>query len=362
MIVPVILAGGIGARLWPLSRQDLPKQFAKLVTTQTLFQDTLTRVSSLPNIAAPIIICNQIHVELVLQQLDELRITEAHLILEPIGRNTAPAIAIAAMLALHLFASPKLLVLPADHAIADTKSLCEAIFEAKQYAAAEYLVCFGIKPTRPETNYGYIKIGRHLEGDYDGNGFLVDKFVEKPNQELAAQYLQSHQYYWNSGIFMFGAKYYLEELQKFAHDIFIVCQKIFEHSQIDTNEDGSSHGSRTVLHLKANEFAVCRSESIDYAIMEHTNKAVVVPLDADWSDIGSWLALWERGAKDVDGNVVIGNAVTKDCAGSYVHATKRKVIAVGVENYIVVETADAVLIVPKERCQEMRSIIEEYSQ
>jgi len=381
MIIPVILAGGIGTRLWPLSRRECPKQFAKLFGDRTLFQDTLIRINSLydHDMVAPIVICGYEHRDMVLQQLAELNITNAYLILEPVGRSTAPAVAVAAMLVLRLFADASLLVLPADHAIASVDQLHDAILIAEQYALADYLVCFGVKPTTPATGYGYIKIGEpvELEGlvdsvssvttdmgsaDYvanfaSGNGFLVDHFVEKPNQEVALGYLQSQQYYWNGGMFMLRAQSYLDELRFFAGDIFNACQNVVA-SMVDESDVSGITGNH-VFRLGIEEFAACRSDSIDYAIMEHTKKAVVVPLVAGWNDVGSWLSLWEHGAKDVAENVTIGDVVAKDSVGSYIHATNRKIVVLGVENYVVVETKDTVLIVPKDRCQEIKGIVEQ---
>lgn len=364
MIVPVILAGGIGTRLWPLSRRERPKQFAKLMGSHTLFQDTISRVNSLTSrVTAPIIVCSDQHADLVLQQLHELQITDAHLILEPMGRNTAPAITVAALHAMKNFDDPILLVLPADHAIASVQHLHNAIITAQQYALDDYLMCFGVKPTRPETGYGYIKVGDKLS---DNGGFRIERFVEKPNQQLAIEYLRSQQYYWNSGMFMFRAKHYLMEAQHFAGDIFASCQRVVEHAQLisktvyanDSGNNNNNSATHHILSLDPAKFAACRSDSIDYAVMERTLHAGVVLLNAGWSDVGSWLSLWECGIKDEAENVVNGDVVVKDSVGSYVHATSRKVVAIGMENCIIVETPDAVLVIAKDKHQEIKGIAE----
>jgi mannose-1-phosphate guanylyltransferase len=384
MLIPVILAGGVGTRLWPLSRRECPKQFVKLLDSEhTLFQETLLRIYAAPTLqaAAPIVVCNADHLNLVRQQLAEIKINQAKIILEPLGRNTAPAVAVAALLAQQLAllqpehgADATLLVLAADHAIADEQHLHEALALAERCAADDYLVCFGVKPTRPETGYGYMKVGTELDktsavaGDacaaanisgsntHSLRGFSVECFVEKPDRVRAAAYLQAGNYYWNSGMFMFRAAHYLQELQAHAGDIFAACSGVFERSPI---EDG-------ILKLESAGFAACRSDSIDYAVMERTQRAAMVTLDAGWSDVGSWFALWEAGVKDVAGNVVAGtgagNTVLKECSGSYIHTTgKRKVIVVGTTDYIVVDTETVLLVLPKERHQEVKQIAEELS-
>lgn len=352
MIIPVILAGGSGTRLWPLSTKSLPKQFSKLLGNETMLQMTLSRLQGIPDLAPPIIITNKNHQHLVEEQL--INFKDKQIILEPIGKNTAPAIAIAA---LHICkgvlhtpccnkSEPILLVLPADSAIADITAFHEAVLNAKNLATKRNLVCFGVVPNRPETGYGYIKFAK----DYK-----IEKFVEKPDLELAKKYLAAGNYYWNSGMFMFHAKLYLEELAEFAPDILASCQDTIANSEFSNN----------LLELHPEKFGLCRSESIDYAVMEKTNNGMVVPLDAGWSDIGSWRALWEYQSQNCDAsvanvqnNIFVGNVLTDEVTNSYIHADKRKVVVIGLDNCVVVETGDTVLVMNKDKHQDLKKIME----
>ncbi|MEI8054777.1 MAG: mannose-1-phosphate guanylyltransferase/mannose-6-phosphate isomerase [bacterium] len=336
-IVPVILAGGFGTRLWPLSRKQNPKQFSYLFGEQTLFQQTLNRISDLQGTADQVVICNSSHYGLVIDQLRSIGVSKAQVILEPIGKNTAPAVAIAAFKLLAQGSDPLLLVLPSDHAIASVSKFHESVAIAKKYAEQNFLVCFGVIPSRPETGYGYIEFGELLN---NGDAYKISKFTEKPNIELANQYVASDKYYWNSGMFMFRASVYLQELKRNALDIYQVCEDI------------------DAFEIDSEKFSTCRSDSIDYAVMEKTKNAVAVPLDIGWSDLGSWQALWEFCEKDDNGNVVIGNVDTKNMRNSYVHATKRKVVALGVADCIIVETSDAVLVVSKDYCQDVKLVMD----
>jgi mannose-1-phosphate guanylyltransferase/mannose-6-phosphate isomerase len=347
MLIPVILAGGSGTRLWPLSRNECPKQFLNLCGDKTLFQQTLERIRTLPHIGAPIIVCNQGHKHLVLEQLQAIGITDAQLILEPCGRNTAPAAALAALSALKVHADATLLILPSDHVIAEEAKLHQAIDTARQCAANNYLTCFGITPTHPETGYGYIKKGPNLKDNLAG-GFCIERFVEKPSLDVAKEYLQSKQYFWNSGMFMFRAAQYLQELKKFALDIFASAQDVAEHSLTQDN----------ITLLPEELFAACPSKSIDYAVMEHTKHAAVIMLDAGWSDLGSWHALWEASAKDENNNVLLGDIFTDDTKQSYIHATtKRRIVTLGIKDCIIVETQDAILIADKAHCAKISNIL-----
>ena len=351
MIIPVVLAGGVGSRLWPVSRQLYPKQFASLAaakskksvdgaTPETLFQATLTRIRGVADLGAPMVICNEEHRFLSAQQLLEIGEKRGTILLEPIGRNTAPAVALAA-----LVAAPDdvLLVLPADHAIPNHKALCTVIENGAVMARAGKLVTFGIVPTAPETGYGYIQRGGKVE-----TGFDVQRFVEKPALETAKNYLASGDYYWNSGMFMFTARQFLTELALHAPDILEVCKAAV--AQIEPDIDFR----RVPLEL----FSTCRAESIDYAVMEKTRAAVVLPLDAQWNDLGAWDALWETSAQDAEGNVLTGDVLCEGVSNSYIHSHSRLIAAVGLDNAIIVETADAVLIADRNRVQDVKRIVQ----
>lgn len=348
-VVPIILAGGFGTRLWPISRKQHPKQFVRLIGKQTLFQQTLNRIPNLLD-TKPIIICNDKHYNLVTDQLQSIGIDKVQLILEPIGKNTAPAVAIAALRLLAQGLDHIMLILPADHIIADVPKFHDGISVAKKYAEKNLLVCFGIIPNFPETGYGYIEFGKKLENN---NAYNISKFVEKPNLELAKQYIDSGKYYWNSGMFMFRASVYLKELKRNAPDIYKVCKEI-----VDANKKSSKASNDKVFKIAAEKFSICPSDSIDYAIMENSKNAVVVPLDIDWSDLGSWQALWEYGKKDSADNVIVGDVIIKNMENSYVHATERKVVALGITDCVIVETHDVVLVVSKKHCQAIKSIID----
>ncbi|MDO8271386.1 MAG: mannose-1-phosphate guanylyltransferase/mannose-6-phosphate isomerase [Gammaproteobacteria bacterium] len=363
MIVPVVLAGGVGTRLWPVSRQLYPKQFTALssslrtsslrqsgtlsndVSDDTLFQTTLTRLVGLPGLAAPIVVCNEDHRFLTAQQLQALGIKGAHIVLEPVGRNTAPAVAVAALQALRDSPDAILLVLPADHAIRNTVVLRQVIEHGAELAAAGRLVTFGIVPAAPETGYGYILRGEPRSE----TAFAVQRFVEKPDLATAQAYLESGQYYWNSGMFMFTASRFLEELQLHAPDILSACEAAFCAIQPDVD----------FMRLPKVEFSACRSDSIDYAVMEKTNDAVVVPLDAQWNDLGAWNALWETSSKDAAQNVLAGDVFCEDVKGSYIRAHSRLVAAVGIENAVIIETADAVLVSALDRVQDVKRIVQQ---
>lgn len=352
MIIPVVLAGGVGSRLWPVSRQLYPKQFASLTTGRaqsaadsTLFQATLLRLASLGNRGAPMVICNEDHRFLTAQQLRDIGIEQATILLEPIGRNTAPAVALAALLA---DADDILLVLPADHAIQDSDALCQAIARGAQLAAQGRLVTFGIVPATAETGYGYILRGSTV-GAEAADGCAVQRFVEKPDLATAQAYLASGDYYWNSGMFMFKAGRYLEELAQHAPDILASCRTAVAGIEDDVDF------KRVPLPL----FSACRSESIDYAVMEKTRDAVVVPLDARWNDLGAWNALWETSEKDSAGNVLTGDVLCADVTDSYIHSHSRLVAAVGLDNAVIVETADAVLVASRDRVQDVKRIVQQ---
>ena len=343
VITPVIMSGGSGTRLWPLSRKLFPKQFLSLTDKQSMLQDTLSRLNDI-ECDTPIVICNEEHRFIVAEQLRELHVNDSDIILEPIGRNTAPAIAIAALQSLLHGKDSLLLVLAADHVIEDNSAFFQAISKAEHMANQGKLVTFGIVPDAPETGFGYIKRGGQISTD----GYEVDSFVEKPNLETAESYLLSGDYLWNSGMFMFKASRYLEELKKFHPDIYNICEQSFK--SIDNGVD--------YLRLSAEIFSKCPSESIDYAVMEKTKDAAVVPLDANWNDIGSWSALWDINNKDDEGNVLVGDVIVHDVNDSYFHASSKLVTAIGVDNLVIVETPDAVLVSSKDRVQDVKSIVE----
>lgn len=343
MIVPVILSGGSGSRLWPLSRELYPKQFLPLVDGQTLLQNTILRVAAVPGIAPPIVVCNEAHRFLVAEQLRVIDSPPAAVLLEPVGRNTAPATAAAALHALAQGGSdPLLLVLPADHIIVDAGGFRQAVERVARYAEAGRLITFGIVPEAPETGYGYIKTGAA-----EGEVYRVERFVEKPDAVTAQTYVASGAYYWNSGMFMFRASRFLEELERFAPAIASACRQAHQTAGADLD----------FLRLDKTAFAACPSDSIDYAVMEKTHNAVVMPVDVGWSDVGAWSALWSVADRDEHGNKMSGDVLAVDTRGSYVRAESRLVATLGIDNLVVVETADAVLVAHKDRVQEVKTLV-----
>lgn len=345
MIVPVILSGGSGTRLWPLSREAYPKQFLPLVDQNTMLQNTALRIAGLADVAAPLVVCNQEHRFMVAEQLRAIGIQPATAILEPVGRNTAPAVAVAALHAQCDGADPTLLILPADHVIADVEGFRTAVRQVATHAEAGRLITFGIVPTAPETGYGYIKAGAPLD---DSGVCAVERFVEKPDADTAQTYLRSGAYSWNSGMFMFRASAFLAELERLAPTMLAACQQALATGRAD----------RDFLWLDSAAFAACPKDSIDYAVMEKTDHAVVLPLEVGWNDVGSWSALWEVGERNGDGNIARGDVIEVDTRDSYVDATSRLVATVGVEHLVVVETADAVLVATKDRVQDVKTVVD----
>lgn len=345
MFLPVILAGGSGTRLWPLSRQLNPKQFLPLVDRDlTMLQATIKRLDGLEH-GTPRLICNENHRFLAAEQLRQLGLEDANIILESVGRNTAPAIALAALQALAEQSDPIMLVLAADHLIQDVEAFHQSITAALFLAESGKLVTFAITPTHPETGYGYLQRGAAVgEG-----GFEVSRFVEKPDLNTAESYLSQGGYFWNSGMFMFRASRYIQELERFQPKIVSVCRDALANGQQDM------HFTRVDSAI----FATSPDDSIDYAVMEKTSDAVMVPLNAGWSDIGSWAALWDAGEKNANGNLFKGDVVSEKTFGSYVHATHRLVTTVGVKDLVVVETKDAVLVAHKDQVQEVKKIVDQ---
>ncbi|MGY8784507.1 MAG: mannose-1-phosphate guanylyltransferase/mannose-6-phosphate isomerase [Pseudomonadales bacterium] len=347
MLIPVILAGGVGSRLWPASRSLQPKQFIEFPTMQgSLFQNTLSRLEGLSDLEDPIVVCNNNHRFLVAEQLRQLGKEHSNILLEPVGRNTAPAVALAALCALQNSADPFLLILPADHVIEDQTAFQQAIAQALQSAKQGKLATFGIVPSVAETGYGYINKGAQLAS---GNGYCVEQFVEKPNQETAQAYLDSGNYFWNSGMFLFSASTYLQELKRHAPDIFESCHQAY--ASLESSED--------FQRIPEPIFASCRSDSIDYAVMEKTASAVVVPLEAGWNDLGAWDAMWEVQAKDEQGNALSGDVLTFDVQDSYIQSQSRLVAVAGVRDVVVVETADAVLVTQRSQAQSVKHLVKQ---
>ena len=341
MIIPIILAGGSGTRLWPLSRKLQPKQFISLLNETSLFQDTLLR---LPKEALdPIVICNEDHRFLVAEQAREINVTLNSIILEPIGKNTAPAIALAAIKVLKDFENPILIVLAADHKIENKSAFHDAIKIAHKLAENNKLVTFGIIPQSAETGYGYIEIEKKDKAEY----FDIKSFVEKPNKKNAINFLNSGNYLWNSGMFMFNASIYLSELNKFEPEILTSCKKSLSNEFKDLE----------FIRIDKKEFCKSPNQSIDYAVMEKTNKAKVVPLDAGWSDVGSWDALMDSKIKDSLGNVVEGDVTLDQVKNSYLYSTSRLVAASNIADLIVIDTQDALLVTTRDNSLSIKNIV-----
>ena len=346
MLIPVLLAGGVGTRLWPVSRRLFPKQFLKLVDNQrSLLEQTLARTTGLPDLGPSITICNEEHRFIVAEQLRHMEQRKASIILEPQGKNTAPAITLAALDGLVQTKDALLLVLPADHVIRDVKAFQAAVQAGVRLAAERHLVTFGVTPTRPETGYGYIQRGNPVG---DSGGFAVRHFAEKPDPKTARSYVDSGEYFWNSGMFLFRADTYLEELEAHAPAILEACRDAYEKASDDLD----------FIRVDSKAFSRCPSDSVDYAVMEHTTRAAMIPLDSDWNDIGSWSALRDVNEQDDAGNVAQGDVITHAVRNSYLRAESRLLTAVGVENLVIVETADAVLVADADQVQDVKRLVE----
>lgn len=345
MFTPVILAGGSGSRLWPLSRQGFPKQFLALdgQGRGSMFQCALARLDGLEH-AMPLVVSNEQHRFVVAEQLRLAGRVSDKIILEPMARNTAPAIALAALAATRNGGDPVMLVLAADHLIPDEQAFHAAVMSALAHATDGRLVTFGIKPMHPETGFGYIQCGEAV-GD---TGRLIVAFKEKPSLVLAQEYVASGQYLWNSGMFMFRASKYLSELQRLRPDILEACRSAFNHAEHDGH----------FLHVPAEHFALCDDESVDYAVMEHTDAGVMVPLDAGWNDLGSWAAIWDANEHNADGNSHQGDVMSVESRNNLVQAHHRLVATVGVEDLVIVETKDAVLVAHRDKCQQVKQIVQ----
>ncbi|GJI91836.1 MULTISPECIES: mannose-1-phosphate guanylyltransferase/mannose-6-phosphate isomerase [Duganella] len=345
-IYPVILSGGAGTRLWPLSRAALPKQLLPLVSDRTMLQETALRLAGYPGMMAPLVVCGNEHRFLVAEQMREIKTAPLGILLEPVGRNTAPAVAVAANYLTAIDPDAMMLVLPADHVIENVDAFYAAVGQAAALAADGALATFGIVPTGPETGYGYIQSGKAVAGG--NNGFAVDRFVEKPDMETAKGFVSAGNFFWNSGMFMFRADRYLSELKEFQPAMAAACEAAVKGDYRDLD----------FCRLDEAAFTSAPSDSIDYAVMEHTRHAVVVPADIGWSDVGSWSALHDVQPGDAQGNVQRGDVYLDNVSGSLVRAESRIVAVVGVKDLIVVETADAVLVVHKDQVQRVKQIVD----
>ena len=341
-LIPVILSGGAGTRLWPLSREMYPKQLLALTGKNTMLQDTATRLAGIAGAKGAIVVCNDAHRFTVAEQIRALGFEASAILLEPVGRNTAPAVALAALKALEIDPEATLVVAPADHVIRDAQVFQQAAQIAAALAEDGKLVTFGIVAHAPETGYGYIR-----RGEGRGPSYPVAQFIEKPPLDLARQFVSSGDYYWNSGMFVFKSSRYLAELQALAPDILDAVKSAYLAAKRDLD----------FVRIDKAAFEKCRSESIDYAVMEKTKDAVVLPLDAGWSDVGSWSSLFDALPSDEEGNVLIGDVTVFDTHDCYVHSTSRLVTAVGMDDHIIVETKDAVLVAPKDRVQDVKELV-----
>ena len=322
MLIPVILAGGSGTRLWPLSRSLYPKQLIELTSDKTMLQETVLRLDHIENTGPPILICNENHRFMVAEQLREIGIKNYIIILEPVGKNTAPAVATAALKSVAEYEDPYLLVLPADHYIGDNDGFMNSIKKACKFAENDKILTFGIVPQSPETGYGYIKKGNNI----NGNIYEIEKFVEKPDLETAKKYFSSDNYLWNSGMFLFRSKSMIKEFETYSKNILDCCKKALDKGKTDLD----------FIRLDRESFEKSPEDSLDYAIMENTKKGAVVPLSCKWNDLGSWEALWQTKEKDENNNVIVGDIYTSNVKNSYLHSTSRIVAAVGVENHVII--------------------------
>ena len=344
-IIPVILSGGSGTRLWPLSRRQYPKQYLPLVSDNTMLQETILRLKGVDNLADPIIVCNVDHRFLVAEQCQQIDIKNPTILLEPVGRNTAPAIAAAALQVIKSSNDAVLLVLSADHVIQDINAFHQAINIANTQAQSNKLVTFGIVPTDANTGYGYIKSSK----ENFGGAYKVKEFIEKPDLETAQSYLEQGHYLWNSGMFMFKANELIDELSMYSPSIV----------ELVSNAVNNAFQDLDFIRLEKKSFESSPSNSIDYALMEKSSNVVVVPLDAQWNDIGSWSALYDIAEKDSDGNVIKGDVIAQDTTNTYINATHHMVVTIGVDNLVVVDTPNATLISIKDKAQEVTEIVEQ---
>lgn len=346
-IIPIILCGGSGTRLWPLSRESYPKQFLKLEenNNHSLLQNTCERILSIKNISDPILICNEEHRFIAAEQLRNININPKSILLEPLGRGTAPAVAIAALKAIENKANPFLLVLSSDHIISNKDNLIKVLQIGRNYADQGRLVTFGVKPEYPETGYGYIESTKMLNNDQGGK---IKRFIEKPNLVDAKKYIKNKNFFWNSGIFLFRAKDILREMKIFEPNIYENCQEAFKHRKLDLDFERLEH----------NHFSNCENISLDVAVMERTCLGTVIPMEIGWKDIGSWNQLWDCSTKDESGNVIKGNIILENSKNCLFRSEERLIVGLNLEDIIVIETDDAVLVVNKDSTQEIKKIVQ----
>jgi mannose-1-phosphate guanylyltransferase/mannose-6-phosphate isomerase len=348
-LFPVILSGGSGSRLWPMSREHYPKPLLPLVSDKTLLQETAARLDDIPELGDAVYVCNEEHRFLLAEQVAQLGKTPATIILEPVGRNTAPALTLAALYIVSKDPDAMMVVMPADHVMTQAGQFVDAVSQASFHAGSGALVTFGVVPGGPETGYGYIKRGEKLE---DGAAFSVAEFVEKPDLQTAQGYVSAGDYYWNSGIFLMRADSWLSEIEQFRPDIKRACVLAMGQGRQDSD----------FFRVEQGAFNDCPADSIDYAVMEKTDKAVVVPISAGWSDVGAWSALWEVCPRDDNGNVIQGDVIAEDTHNAFLVAQHRCLATVGMDDVIVVETADAVLVVHKDKAQDVKKIVDRLKQ
>jgi len=346
-IVPVILCGGSGSRLWPLSRESYPKQFLSIKKEEkfSLLQQTIIRISTLKNIKKPILVCNEEHRFIVAEQMREINIEEFVIMLEPFGRNTAPAITLAALKSLELDEDPTLLVLSSDHEIKKKEQFLKVINVGLRFAEMNKLVTFGVVPRSPEVGYGYIKATKPFGPKLEG--FQIESFIEKPDIKTAQKLIQDSRYTWNSGIFMFKSNEIIKEIDIFSPEILISCKNALHKSKVDLD----------FQRLDKASFKKCDNLSIDIAVMEKTKRGIVVPLDVGWSDVGSWEVVWETSNKDQDGNYTEGKVVLENSKNSYIKSENRLIVGIDLKNLIVIETRDAILISEKNSSQKVKHIV-----
>ncbi len=347
MIIPVILAGGSGTRLWPMSRELYPKQLIDIYNEKTMLQNTVLRLEGIDKLSQPIVVCNEAHRFMTAEQLRQIDVDPMALILEPVGRNTAPAIALAALKAMESHDDPTLLVLPADHVIEKKNDFHNAIQSGYEVAESGRLITFGIIPTGPETGYGYIKKG--LEINDSTSTSKIERFVEKPDIETAKNYVESGSFCWNSGMFMFKASQIISELDIHCPGMVGPCKQALASGKQDLD----------FFRLNLEQFKKIPADSIDYAVMEKTSNGVMIPIDVGWNDLGSFDALWQTGKKDDNFNVIKGDVLTHDVKSSYINSESSLIAAVGIENFVIVETKDAILVSPRDRVQDVKKIVKQ---